>query len=193
MEKITDFNKFMELWNISHKNRYWGNKKITLEQEQAIIEKANQNDFKRYNIYILKDGYHFIVIDTNWAIDSTLYYDDEQDAPKVTFEYFKARNQFNRKYSKLEEAGTLKPYFMINYNGNDKEVTISRSAHLSDYQTNLQWAQSKNYFVNFMDDEDIKEYNLIVDNLNALYNERLEKYFRKYNKNIHAVGYWVNR
>ena len=40
MKKITDYNEFMKIWEVNHKNRYWGNKKITKEHEQEIIEKA---------------------------------------------------------------------------------------------------------------------------------------------------------
>ena len=62
MKKIENYEEFINLWNTNHKNRYWGNKKISLEHEQEIIEKANIKDFKRYSIYMLDDNYHFIVI-----------------------------------------------------------------------------------------------------------------------------------
>ncbi len=193
MEKIENYNEFMNLWNISHKNRYWGNKKITLEQEQEIIEKANIKDFKRYNIYMLNDNYHFIVIDTKWTIDNDLYYDDEQEAPKVTLQYFKTKNQINIKYNQIENDNMIKPYFMINYSGNDKEVCIKRDIYYSNYCDNLKWAQDKKLFVRFLTDEEIKQYNNIVDELNKEYDKRLENYYKKYNKNIYAIGYWANR
>ncbi len=193
MRKIENFDEFMQLWNISHKNRYWGNKKITVEQEQEIIKKHDLQDFKRYNIYMLEDNYHFIVIDTKWAIDNDLYYDDEQEAPEVTFNYFKAKNEVNRKYYKLEDFGSMKPYFIQNYNGNDREITIQRYKYVADYENNLEWAKNKNLFIDYLSDRFIEEYNQLVEELNKLYDERLEKYFKKYNKNIYAIGYWVNR
>lgn len=193
MKKIENYEEFMKLWNISHQNRYWGNKKITQEQEADIIEKANQKDFKRYNIYMLSDNYHFIVIDTKWTIDKDLYYDDEQEAPKITLEYFKSKNKVNIKYYKIEKEEMMKPYFLINYYGNDKEVVINRDIYYSNYCDKLEWAKNKNLFVNFLTKEDIKEYNKIIDELTKAYDERLEKYFKKYNKNIYAIGYWVNR
>lgn len=193
MRKIENYDEFMSLWNINHKNRYWGNKKITLEQEQDIIERANKKDFKRYNIYMLDDNYHFIVFDTKWSIDKDLYYDDEQEEPKVTFEYFKAKNQINIKYNKIENGKIMNPYFIINYSGNDKEVCINRDVYYFNYCDKLKWAQDKNLFVRFLTDEEIKQYNNIIDELNKEYNKRLENYFKKYRKNIYAVGYWVNR
>ena len=193
MKKIENYDEFMNLWNISHKNRYWGNKKITLEQEQEMVEKANIKDFKRYNIYMLNDNYHFIVIDTKWAIDNDLYYDDEQEAPKVTLQYFKTKNQINIKYTKIDKEETIKPYFIINYSGNDKEVCIHRDIYLSNYYDNLKWAQDKKLFVRFLTDEEIEQYNNIVDELTKEYDKRLENYYKKYNKNIYAIGYWANR
>ena len=44
-----------------------------------------------------------------------------------------------------------------------------------------------------MTDEEIKEYNNIVENINKDYDERLEKYFKKYRDKIYAIGYWANR
>lgn len=193
MRKIENYDEFMDLWNINHKNAYYGNKKISLEQEKDIIERANIKDFKRYNIYMLDDNYHFIVIDTKWTIDKDLYYDDEQEAPKVTLEYFKAKNQMNIKYDKIEKEEIMKPYFMINYNGNDKEVCINRDIYLSNYYDNLKWVQDKKLFVRFLTDEEIEQYNNIVDELNKEYDKRLENYYKKYNKNIYAIGYWANR
>lgn len=193
MKKIENYDEFMNLWDINHKNKYWGNKKITLEQEQGIIEKANIKDFKRYNIYMLNDNYHFIAIDTKWTIDNDLYYDDEQEAPKVTLQYFKLKNQVNIKYNKIENDKMIKPYFMINYSGNDKEVCINRDIYYSNYCDNLKWAQDKNLFVRFLTNEEIEQYNNIIDELNKEYDKRLENYYKKYNKNIYAIGYWANR
>lgn len=194
MKKIENYEEFINLWNINHKNRYWGNKKISPEHEQEIIEKANIKDFKRYSIYMLDDNYHFIVIDTKWAIDKDLYYDDEQEPPKVTLNYFKTKNQVNIKYTKIDKEETIKPYFIINYSGNDKEVCINRDIYyLSNYYDDLKWAQDKNLFVSFLTDDEVKDYNSIVDELNKQYDKRLENYYKKYNQNIFAIGYWVNR
>lgn len=193
MRKIEDFNEFMSLWNISHKNRYWGNKKISLEQEQEIIKKADIKDFKRYNIYMLEDNYHFIVIDTKWTIDSDLYYDDETPTPEITLNYFKAKNQVNIKYYEIEQQEQIKPYFMINYSGNDKEVCIKKDIYYSNYLDNLQWAKDKKLYYRDLTADEITQYNNIVKELTDDYNERLDKYFKRYNKNIYAIGYWVNR
>lgn len=193
MRKITDYEEFMGLWNISHKNRYWGTKKITPEQEKDIIARADIKDFKRYNIYMLEDNYHFIVIDTKWTIDSDLYYDDEMDAPEVTLEYFKAKNRYNIKYHKLEDTEYIKPYFMINYCNNDRQLCICSSSRMGNYMNNLEYAKEKNLFVRYLTDEEIKQYNDIVEQLTIEYDERLDKYFKRYNKNIYAIGYWVNR
>ena len=87
----------------------------------------------------------------------------------------------------------IKPYFMINYSGNDKEVCIKRDIYYSNYCDNLKWAQDKKLFVRFLTDEEIEQYNNIVDELNKEYDKRLENYYKKYNKKIYAIGYWANR
>lgn len=193
MEKVENYEKFMELWNISHKNRYWGNKRITPEHEKEIIERANIQDFKRYNIYMLEDGYHFIVFDTKWSINTTLWYDDEKEDIGTSFEVFKHYNEMNRQYSKLEKNNNMQPYFMINYCNNDQELCVCRGAYYSNYENNLNYAKEKNLFVRYLTDEEIEQYNTIVDDLNKLYDERLEKYYKKYGKHIQSCGYWVNR
>lgn len=194
MKKITNYEEFMTLWNIDHKNRYWGNKKISIEQEQDIIERANITDFKRYNIYMLQDN-KYIVIDTKWAIDNKLYYDDETPTPNITLKYFKAKNKTNISYYKIENIKECNKPFIIKtyYNEQSNQVSIVNRENISDYESQLNWAKSKNHFIRYLTDEEIKEYNIIVDELQKEYDKRLENYFKKYNKNIKAIGYWVNR
>ncbi len=189
MKKIEDFKEFMDLWNINHKNRYWGFKKISKEQEQDIIERANISDFKRYNIYMLDDGY-YLVMDTKWSIDRDLYYDDELDAPEITFSYFEYKNRMNIKYDELTDVEYYRPYFMINYN-NTKEVCVVRGRQ--NYDSNLEYYKDKGLFVRFLTDDEIKQYNDIVTDLKIKYQDRLANYFKKYRDKIYAVGYWANR
>ena len=194
MKKITNYEEFMTLWNIDHKNRYWGNKKISIEQEQDIIKRANITDFKRYNIYVLQDN-KYIVIDTKWTIDNKLYYDDETPTPNITLEYFKAKNKMNISYYKIENIKEYNKPFIIRtyYNEQSNQVSIINRENISDYESQLNWAISKNYFIRYLTDEEIKEYNIIVDELQKEYEKRLENYFKKYSKNIKAIGYWSNR
>lgn len=197
MKKIETFTEFMKLWNINHKNRYWGNKKITKEKEEEIIQHADLSDFKRYDIYVLDEN-HFIIFDTKYTINNNLYYNDEQDAPEVTLDYFKAKNEVNKKYYKIEDTEKMKPYYIINYDNDEKikELCVKRDlyyANYLDYLDNLEYYTKKGIFYRFLTDEEISTYNNIVDELDKKYNKRLEDYYKKYNKNIYAVGYWVNR
>lgn len=194
MKKVETFTKFMELWNINHKNRYWGNKKITKEKEEELIQHADLSDFKRYDIYVLGEN-HFIIFDTKYTINNNLYYDDEQDAPEVTLDYFKAKNEVNKKYYKIEDTEKIKPYFIINYDNDEKikELCVKRDLYYANYLDNLEYYTKKGIFYRFLTDEEINTYNNIVEELDKKYNKRLEDYYKKYNKNIYAVGYWVNR
>lgn len=111
MRKITDYNEFLKIWELNHKNRYWGNKRISKEEEAIIIDKANLKDFKRYNIYMLDDDY-YLVFDTKPIIESVLYYDDETPEPEKCLNYFidyNLKSNFKYDLSKwLDEINSLK-------------------------------------------------------------------------------------
>lgn len=41
--------------------------------------------------------------------------------------------------------------------------------------------------------EEVTDFIEVIDKLKAAYLDRLEKYFKRYEKNIHSSGYWANR
>ena len=197
MRKIEDFNEFMKIWEVNHKNRYWGNKKITEEHEQEIIEKANTKDFKRYNIYMLDDGYYF-VIDTKPEINNTLWYDDEMEEPKKSLDLFIRHNMSNLRFNFdewVEARNCLKkggccsghyesnPFINLNYS-NSNEV------YLVFYECCGNSRRDKTTIRDLTNDE-IQEILLIAEDLKKDYIERLKKYYNKYG--MTCKGYWVNR
>ena len=197
MRKIKDFNELMKIWEVNHKNRYWGNKKITEENEQEIIEKANIKDFKRYNIYMLDDGYYFVV-DTKLEIDNTLWYDDEMEEPKKSLDLFIRHNMSNLRFNfddwvearnDLKTIGCcsgrfeLKPFINLNYS-NSNEV------YLVFYEYCGNSRRDKTTVRDLTNDE-IDEILKIAEDLKKDYIERLTKYYNKYG--MSCRGYWVNR
>ena len=197
MKKITDYNEFMEIWEINHKNRYWGNKKITEDHEKEIIEKANIKDFKRYNIYMFDDGYYFIV-DTKPVIDSTLWYDDETEAPKKSLDLFIKHNISNLHFNfddwinginDLKTKGCcsgryeLKPFINLNYS-NSKEVCLVFYEYCGNSRRNETTVRD-------LTNDEIQEILKIAEDLKKDYIERLKKYYNKYG--MTCCGYWVNR
>lgn len=197
MRKIEDFNEFMKIWEVNHKNRYWGNKKITEEHEKEIIEKANIKDFKRYNIYMLDDNYYFVV-DTKPEIDNTLWYDDEMEEPKKSLDLFIRHNMSNLHFNFdywVEARNCLKkggccsghyessPFINLNYN-NSNEV------YLVFYECCGNSRRDKTTVRDLTNDE-IDEILKIAKELKKDYIERLTKYYNKYG--MTCKGYWVNR
>lgn len=197
MRKIEDFNEFMKIWEVNHKNRYWGNKKITEEHEQEIIEKANIKDFKRYNIYMFDDNYYFVV-DTKPEIDNVLYYDDETEAPKKSLDLFIRHNMSNLRFNfddwvedmkDFEARGChsgrfeSKPFINLNYS-NSNEV------YLVFYEYCGNSRRDKTTIRDLTSDE-IDEILQIAEEVKKSYIERLTKYYNKYG--IACKSYWVNR
>ena len=199
LKEITDFDEFMQIWNINHKNHYYGTKKVTPEEEKEIIKKHDLEDFKRYKLFATSDGY-ILKFDAKPSISKTLYYDDEYEDPGKSLKVFKNYNKSNFEYD-LEEweketeslknngicSGAIetKPFININFE-NTKEV------YPVFYQYFGKSRRDKNT-VRELTEEEINDYLLITKQLKKEYDQRLENYFFKYNKNIHTCGYWANR
>lgn len=197
MKKLENYEEFMKIWEINHKNRYWGNKKITPEQEKEIIEKANIKDFKRYNIYMLNDGYYFIV-DTKPSIDRVLWYDDEMPEPRKSLELFIRENMSNLKFNfdewveaknDLKTRGCCsgrfesKPFINLNYS-NSNEVYLCFYEYCGNSRRNQTTVRD-------LTNDEIKEILKLAEELKKDYIERLTKYYNKYG--MTCTGYWVNR
>lgn len=199
IKKIDKFDDFLKIWEINHEYHYYGYKKITQEKFEELKERDYIKNFKRYNIYMLKDGYYFIQ-DTKPAIDNTLYYDDETPAPPKTLDYFIYYNlkNFHFDLTKWEEEinnlknnkGCLgnieiKPFINLKYN-NSKEV------YLNFFEGFNNSMRDKNT-IRDLTEEEIEDILKISKQLKKEYIERVTNYFHKYNNHISTWGYWANR
>lgn len=147
-----------------------------------------------YYFYTLKDGL-IIKFRKKPSIDKTLWFDDEYEIPKLTEELFIKYNEknVNCEYAELDKNDSIKAFLIQSRCNDNKGVAIQRFQYLTDYDDQLRWAKNKNYFVRFMEDEEIEEYNKVCSELKDEYIERLKKYFKRYQKHIYCQGYWVNR
>ena len=147
-----------------------------------------------YYFYTLKDGL-IIKLRKKPSIDKTLWFDDEYEIPKLTEELFIKYNEKNvdGEYMEFEKNDSIKAFLIKNRYNDNKGVAIQRFQYLTDYDDQLRWAKNKNYFVRFIENEEIEEYNKICHELKDEYIERLKKYFKRYQKHIYCRGYWVNR
>ena len=55
------------------------------------------------------------------------------------------------------------------------------------------WQMEQSDFVRELTQEEINEIIEFTNTLKEEYIERLKKYYKRYNKNIHVQGYWANR
>lgn len=147
-----------------------------------------------YYFYTLKDGL-IIELRKKPSIDKTLWFDDEYEIPKLTEELFIRYNEKNvsGEYAELDKNDYIKAFLIQRRFDDKKNVAVQRYQYMTDYEAQLQWAKNKNYFVRFMEDEEIEEYNKVCHELKDEYIERLKKYFKRYQKNIYCQGYWANR
>lgn len=175
-------------------------KKLDIETIVKHLQEIGENErmikyyIETYYFYQLSDGL-ILEFRKKPSIDKTLYFDDELPIPKLTEELFLHYNEKNvsGEYFELPKNDSVKAYLIqATYNDNLK-ASVQRFNYLSDYESNLKWAHDKGYFKRFMTNEEIEEYNSICKELKAEYIERLKKYFKRYNKNIYCMGYWVNR
>ena len=199
LRKITDFNEFMSIYGINHSYHYYGNKPITEDKRKELEEKDNKKSFNRYNIYMLSDGY-YLMFDTKPSIDSTLYYDDETPEPSKSLQYFINYNMMNFKYdlseweNAMEELKTSRcisgkfettPFININFSNSKEVYTV--------FYEYCGVSRKDKTTVRDLTQDEISDILAITKDLKEQYIERLTNYFNRYNKNIHTLGYWVNR
>lgn len=173
-----------------------------LEKEEMIKHLESIGESERmikfyidtYYFYELKDGL-ILEFRKKPSIDKTLWFDDEYEIPKPTEELFIRYNTKNvsGEYAELETNDYIKSFLIKRRFDDTKNVAVQRYQYIADYESQLEWAEDKNYFVRFMEDDEIKEYNEICKTLKEEYKERLKKYFKRYQKNISCQGYWANR
>lgn len=131
------------------------------------------------------------------SISSTIYYDDETEPPEITLDYFKYYNRHNMdEYIVIEPFNDDKrPYFIDHYCTDKLRVAVIQDHEHGwiDYEGDLQEYKRRNTFQRFLDDDEIQEYNRIIEELREKYNKRLENYYKRYKDKIYASGYWANR
>lgn len=127
-------------------------------------------------------------------IEKDMWYDDETDAPKVTFEGFKALNMHHNAPATVEEQmaeRNRKPYIVNNYYLRNGETTSPLKSIIF-----------RNEFYDRMDgysemrpatDEELELAREAIAEARADYEKRLEQYWKRYSNKVMARGYWVNR
>ena len=166
-----------------------------IAKEQWQDEKMQQYLLNTYEYYFTQDGY---ILEfekaSKRAITKELYYDDEYDAPQVNLFNFMQENKHNGLVNAIEQAKknlTIENvYFCLTSN----HIKCEKQCFI--YILDGWELEDKKHFYkifrNLTQDEKI-DYLAIMEHIQAQYNERLEKYFKKYGNKITTHGYWANR
>lgn len=185
------------------------------------IKEIFKNESESY-IKFLEETYNYYKLGNNeilelkkgnkLSITKTLWFDDETKAPEKTIETFKKYNECNNDFYDLEDNVNDNWYILFNTKTKDNfeiytlrvfSKDITKSGWMYGYCEN-----SKDYIKGLNVEFDFenrthkeitenqalieKLHNLIIQE-NKIYNERLEKYFKRYNDHISISGYWANR
>lgn len=177
---------------------------MRLLNKEEVLEKLKDVESQRmakwyadnFVCYETKDN-KLLTFKKRPSISSTIYYDDETEPPEITLDYFKYYNRHNMdEYIAIEPFNDDKrPYFIDRYCTDKLRVAVIQNNEHKwiSYEEELQNCKNKNIFQRFLDDDEIQEYNRIIEELREKYNKRLENYYKKYKDKIYASGYWANR
>ncbi len=174
-----------------------------LEEKKNILNKTFYNDYvlkleqkdprhfqeliNDYIIFQTNDNLYVILNISKPSIDKTLWFDDKQPIPEKTEELFIKENMMlnGSKYTRYNED--IENAYLYNpYNGANNNLVTVACSYKADKISNL------TYIRDLTADEKIL-IKSIIDILIDEYIERLKRYYKRYNKNIHCSGYWVNR
>lgn len=188
-----------------------------IENIKEIYTKENESWLKwyeeNYDYYeIEEDKILEIKKGKGFSITKDLWYDDETDAPEITLETFKRYNENNNR--NYDVKGNYEDYYIVltKCRTEDEKTIYSPlvfskdiviGGRMIDYcRQNREHIEGLNVDFDFEKDwhKEIKENDEIVKEIfeliikeNEYYENRLEKYFKRYGKNISARGYWANR
>lgn len=169
--------------------------RIQIAKEQWQDEKMQQYLLNTYEYYFTQDGY---ILEfekaSKRAITKELYYNDEYDAPQVNLFNFMQENKHNGLVNAIEQAKknlTIENvYFCLVSN----HIKCEKQCFI--YILDSWEIEDKKHFYkifrNLTQDEKM-DYLTIMEHIQAQYDERLKKYFKKYGNKITTHGYWANR
>lgn len=159
-------------------------------------------DYYAKKNYILDLGDYYIMQELDFAIDSTMYYDDEYAAPSTSKENWKHYNyrlhyrecgveEWTKKMKEFNKTGStygilLKPVIFCN-NTRDKQQVIPV------FTENRWYGGAENLAVRELTKEEIKAIYEMQKLIREKYEKRLEVYYKKYSEKISTYGYWANR
>jgi len=190
-EIAKDFDTFSKLFLLTHD--------YLTRCNEATRQKDLEYFYKKYLLFTTNDG-HIIQLEKDFSIDKTLWYDDETDAPENTFENFRLYNIRNadilrRLKNYLEQKKSLEEGHgasgCYDYKGLYLWKTNDNNGAGVDWCTDYLGNEDRK--IRYLTDEEQEQFVAIVEQITKDYEERLQRYWKRYGQHVHWCGYWVNR
>lgn len=124
------------------------------------------------------------------SIDSTMYYNDEFDAPEIAFKNFESYNL----ESQSQEFAPLKPEFFAF--GNKQAATLNFICDHAYKACHLSVEGPRQAFKDgdiLLTEAEIALLNTEIEKNKEEYKKRLRTYWKKYQDKVTTYGYWANR
>lgn len=187
-----DFDLFSQLFAITHD--------YIQRESEAQRQKDLEYFYKKYVVFSTCDNW-IVELETNFSIDSTLWYDDEQEAPDNTFENFylyniRNGNIFRRLDNYLQAKKDLQEIGCASGCYDYKGMYLYSCGN---NRAGVDWTDGDNYtsnkrdFIRYLTSEEQEQFIAIVNQLREDYENRLKRYWQRHQNHVCWCGYWVNR
>lgn len=178
--------------------------KINEDSKSEHWKKYYQQQAKQNYYYQLDDG--LVVVFERSSIESTMYYNDEYEAPSTALESFinyNMNHNFNdngiASWIEMERdlretgccLGSHSKMWLAQYYNDDRKI-LSLQTTVSHFDGNL-YAHESREFVRYLTDEETKEMLKAYEQIKQDYDKRLRTYYKRYHDKITTYGYWANR
>ena len=151
-----------------------------------VDEDMVQHSIKSYK-YIEVNGVIVEVGRSKPTIESTMYYNDETEAPERNYANFASYNK------NLHEPNTYELYGR-SHRGDGRLKIVSEDDNVSGFGVSaLTYGDMPDHNTREVTEDELKEINAGIEEIRANYDKRLKSYYKRYEDKIRVSGYWANR
>lgn len=189
---------FKVIENYEEFKKYFMEANDYIKRESPEQQEKTCKYFYKKRILILTKDRYILELENDPSINKTLWYDDEQETPAKTEQYFlnynislnlpyRNINEYLKEKERLKKTGGASGKY--DYNG-----IYFTNPYTSKKRIDFDFLYEKDkYFIRYLTKEEQTELLQIIKDLQNKYIERLKKYYKRYSNNICVSGYWVNR
>jgi len=142
----------------------------------------------KYDTFVMIEGRFVTICDKKPTITKTFWYDDEGEAPEVNEEYFILMNIENNapKLKTMQDKYGHELCIVPKYWNDNTEFKVGTLSY-SNSRLGMDVPRAN------VDEKTFEIINEEIRIKREKYLKRLKSYWKRYNKNVTAMGYWTNR